>query len=118
MITIRFGSTTEWLVPESVLLSANFQNLDNVNMAFPATPDANCLFERVDIRLSGNLIESITESKRINEMFTRLTMSPIKKVNLAQIGFGTHTSSAESQWFAAQDHEAGIVGHGETKRIH
>ena len=118
MISVPFGSTTEWLVPESLLFSANFHNLDNVNLAWLATPDANCLFERIDIRLSGQLVESITESNRINEMFTRLTMSPQKKANLSELGYGTQSSDSTNQWFSAQNHVAGIVGHGETKQIH
>ncbi len=47
MISIPFGSTTEWLVPESVVFSAIFENTDDALEAWPATPDANCLFERI-----------------------------------------------------------------------
>ncbi len=47
-------STTEWLVTESVVLSAVFENLDTTNAAWPATADANCLFERIDVRLGDN----------------------------------------------------------------
>ncbi len=47
MISIPFGSTTEWLVPDSVLFSAEFQNLSSTHAAFPAASDANCLFERI-----------------------------------------------------------------------
>ena len=71
MIQIPLGSTTEWLVPESIVFSAEFENLDATNAAWPATPDANCLFERIDIRLGGTLVESVTESARCNELFTR-----------------------------------------------
>ena len=79
MISVPFGSTTEWLVPESVLFSGEFENMDGTNAAWPATPDANCLFERIDVRMGGQLVESITESSRCNGLFTRLTMSPTKK---------------------------------------
>ncbi len=71
MLSIPFGSTTEWLVPESVTFSAIFENTDDNLDAWPATPDANCLFERIDVRLGGNLIESVTESARCNQLFTR-----------------------------------------------
>ena len=48
MISIPFGSTTEWLVPESVVFNANFQNTDGTNACFPATPDAIvCLRESI-----------------------------------------------------------------------
>ena len=117
MISVPFGSTTEWLVPESIVFSANFTNTDGTNACWPATPDANCLFERIDIRLGGQLIESITESARCNELFTRLTMSPQKKINMAQMGFGTAIPSNEPDWSAAQNHEAGTVAASGSKRI-
>ena len=83
MLHIPFGSTTEWLIPESIIFSAEFENLDTTHAAWPCCPDANCLFERIDIRMGGNLIESISESNRCNELFTRLTMAPTKKLNMA-----------------------------------
>ena len=101
MIQIPIGSTTEWLVPESLVFSANFAAPAGGNGGFPATPDANCLIERYDLRLSGQLIESVTEAARCNELFTRLTMSPQKKLNLAQMGFGTQIPAAEPDWSAA-----------------
>ena len=115
MISVPFGSTSEWLVPESVVFSANFTPAGG-GTCFPATPDANVLFERIDIRLGGNLIESVTEANRVNELFTRLTMSPQKKINLAQMGFGTQVPTTEPDWSSAQNHEAGVVT--ATKRIH
>mgnify|MGYP000376473463 CR=1 FL=1 len=51
MISVPFGSTTEWLIPESILFSAEFQNLSSTAACFPASPDVNCLFERIDIRM-------------------------------------------------------------------
>jgi hypothetical protein len=121
MISFQFGSTTEHLVPESIVFSANFQAPGAVGDAgssiFPANPDANVLFERIDIRLSGQLIESISESARCQEFLTRLTMSPQKKLNLAQMGFGTQVPTAEPDWSAAQNHDAGVVAAGTTKRI-
>ena len=117
-IDVSFGSTTEWLVPDSVVFSAEFQNLDATNAAFPCTPDANCLFESIEVRMSGQLIERITESARCNELFTRLTMSPQKKVNLAQMGFGTKIPTAQPDWSAAQNHEAGTIPASASKRIH
>jgi hypothetical protein len=63
-------------------------------------------------------MESVTDSARCNELFTRLTMSPQKKVNLAQMGFGTQVPAAEPDWSSAQQHEAGTIATGMTKRIH
>ena len=117
MIQIPFGSTTEWLVPESVVFTADFQNLDATNACFPATPDANCLFERVEVRLGGQLIESVTESARVNQLFTLLTFSPQKRLNLAQIGFGTQVPATSPDWAAASNHEAGLVAANTTKKI-
>ena len=68
MIQIPFGSTQEWLVPESVVFSALVTNEHASRGLWSASPDVNCLFERIDIRLGGNLIESVTESARCNEV--------------------------------------------------
>ncbi len=83
-----------------------FENTDDNLDAWPATPDANCLFERIDVRLGGNLIEPVTESARCNELFTRLTMSPQKKLNYAQMRFGTAVSATSPEWDSAQLHIA------------
>ena len=113
LLQIPFGSTTEWLVPESVVFSANFKNT-GTDALWPASPDANCLFERIDIRLGGNLVESVSESARVNELLTRLTMSPQKKLNSAQMGFGTNTPAATDNtgWSAAFQHEAATITAG------
>ncbi len=104
-------------MPESVVFSAIFENTDDALEAWPATPDANCLFERIDVRLGGNLIESVTDSARVNELFTRLTMSAEKKLNHAQMGFGTSISNVAPEWDAAQSHVAAKIGHNEKKKI-
>ena len=67
MITVPFGSSHEWLVPDSVIFSANLINKESKPLQ-AVTPDANCLFERLDIRISGVLIESIKEYARINTL--------------------------------------------------
>jgi hypothetical protein len=109
MLQFNIGSTTEWLVPESLIFSAEIENLDTTNALWAAAPDASVLFERVDIRMSGQLIESITEYARCNELFTRLTTSPMKKINSAQYGFGTQIAAAEPDWSAAQQHDAATI---------
>ena len=120
LLQIPFGSTTEWLVPESVVFSANFKNNSGTEALWPASPDANCLFERIDIRLGGNLVESVTESARVNQLLTNLTMSPQKKLNSAQMGFGTNVPSATDNtgWSAAFQHTAALVDAHATTRIH
>jgi hypothetical protein len=118
MITVAFGSTNEWLVPESVIFSANLIKPEAAALQ-AVTPDPNCLFERVDIRVGGVLVESVTDWGRCNTLFTRLTMNPQKKVNLAQLGFGTQISGTAPHWDAAQNHAAAQVtgAAGTSKRI-
>ena len=50
MISIPFGSTSEWLVPESVIFSAQFTNKE-AKPCIPASPDPGILFERCDLRM-------------------------------------------------------------------
>ncbi len=117
MISVTFGSSTEWLVPESIVFSGIFENLDATNAAWLATPDANCLFERIDLRLGGQLIESVTESARCNELFTRLALCPQKKLNQPQIGFGTAINTTSPEWDAAQMHTATSIPASVKKKI-
>jgi len=118
MITVAFGSSHEWLVPESVIFSANLIKPETKPLQ-AITPDPNCLFERVDIRVGGVLVESVTDWGRCNTLFTRLTMNPTKKLNLAQLGFGTIISGTDPQWDSAQNHAAKKVegAAGTSKRI-
>ena len=116
MITVPFGSSNEWLVPDSVIFSATLINKES-KVLQAVTADANCLFERLDVRCGGVLIESITDFSRCNTLFTRLTMSTQKKLNLAQLGFGTQVSSTPPEWDAAQNHVAAQVGNSATKRV-
>lgn len=118
MITIPLGSSHEWLIPESLLLSASIMNKE-AKPLLAVRPDANCLFERMDIRCGGVLVESVTDYARCNTLFTRLTMSPTERLNLEQLGFGTQISSTDPQWDAAANHLAAPVTAtvGATKRI-
>lgn len=117
MIQINIGSPNEWLVPDSVYFSANIHNLEAAKKLYPASPDPGVLFERVDIFLGGQKIESITEYARCNELFTRLTKSPQKKEMDAHLGFGVEVSSTPPEWDSAQNHTAKFIDNGKTKRI-
>ena len=118
-LDFSIGSTTEWLVPETCTFSAMFENEGTeVEGCWPATPDANCLFERIDVRMGGQLIESITESARCNQLFTLLTMSPQKRLNNAQIGFGTQVPTDVVDWASSANHDAGIIAKNAKKRIY
>jgi hypothetical protein len=120
MITIPFGSSHEWLDPASVIFSANLIKPEAAALQ-AASPDPNVLFERVDIRCGGVLVESLDSWGRCNTLFTRLTMNPQKKLNLAQLGFGTEipATSAVPYWDAAQNHAATPLtgAAGTSKRI-
>ena len=121
MLSFTFGSTSEHLVPESIMFSALFKAPGAIGAAnsdcFPATPDANCLFEKIDVLVGGRTIESVTESARVNELLTRLTMSPQKKENLSHYGFATQIPANEPDWSASANHDAGTIAAGTTKRI-
>ena len=118
MISIPFGSSSEWLVPESIYFSALYTNKES-KPCIPADPDPNVLFERMDIRMGGQLVESLTELARCNTLFTRLTMSAAKKLQVAQMGFGTAVpaTSAVPYYDAAANHKAEPVAAGATVRI-
>ena len=118
MISVPFGSSSEWLVPESIYFSALFTNKE-AKACIPADPDPSVLFERLDIRMGGQLVESITEYARCNTLFTRLTMSAAKKLQVHQMGFGTAVPATSSvpYYDAATNHKAKPVASGATVRI-
>ena len=88
-ITINLASPNAFCDPKSVLLSFNLKNDDAANPIQPATTGCHCLFQSLVVRMSGQEVERITEYGRICELFTKLSYSPKKRRELAQIGFGT-----------------------------
>ena len=50
-VTINCGSASEWMDPQSVLLSFLITETGGAHALFPATPGAHCLFERLQVRL-------------------------------------------------------------------
>ena len=108
MISFNFGSSNEWMVPESVYFSAEIENTSTTHDLWPLTPNAGCLFERMEVRLGGQLIEQVTEYNRVNELFTRITMDPMKKLNQAFYGFRTENplTNATQNYFASGNHVA------------
>ena len=60
-ITINCGSASEWMDPQSVLLSFLITETGGAHALFPATPGAHCLFERLQVRLGSTLVEDIQD---------------------------------------------------------
>lgn len=88
-ITINLASPNSFLDPKSVLLSFNLRNDDAANPLQPSTCGCHSLFESLVVRMSGQEVERVTDYSRICELFTKLSYSPKKRRELAQIGFGT-----------------------------
>ena len=61
MISIPFGSSSEWLLPENVYFSALFTN-KKAKPCVLASPDPKILIERMDIRMGGQFVESFVEA--------------------------------------------------------
>ena len=112
VIQISYGSTTEWLDPSSVVFSALFTNTGTAP-AYPSTPDANCIFSRIEVKLGSTSVEVLEDSHRMNQLFTLLTMSPAKRDNLAMLGFGAQPGDIS----IAANHKAVHIPAGATKRI-
>jgi len=88
-ITVNLASPNSWCDPKSVLLSFNLKNDDAANPIQPSTCGCHSLFSSLVVRMSGQEVERITDYGRICELFTKLSYSPKKRSELAQIGFGT-----------------------------
>ena len=94
-ITISVGSSSEWLDPSTVLLIFLITNTDGTNALWPAAPEASVLFDRLQIRLGSTLVEDIQDYGKLAHIMTKLSMSPQKKMDAAQLGFGTQAASVD-----------------------
>ena len=100
-ITINVGSSSEWLDPSTALLSFLITNTDGTNALFPATVGAHCLFDRLQVRLGSTLVEDIQEFGKLTEIMQKLSMSPQKKMDEGQLGFGTVNPPVNPNMFLA-----------------
>jgi len=111
VITINVGSSSEWLDPSTVLLSFLITNNDANHDLFPATPDPSCLFERLQIRLGSTLVEDIQQFGKLTDLMTKLSMSPQKKMDHYQTGFGVRSPGNDKSYFQTSSHLAELIGH-------
>lgn len=117
-ITINVGSASEWLSPETALLSFLITNTDGTNALFPATVGAHCLFDRLQIRLGSTLVEDIQDYGKLCEIMQKMSMSPQKKMDQGQLGFGTQAASATGSYFLADQHDARTIAANGSKRVY
>ena len=117
-ITINVGSSSEWLDPSTVLLSMLITNGDNTNALWPAAPEASVLFDRLQIRLGSTLVEDIQEFGKLSHIMTKLSMSPQKKLDHAQLGFGTQVPASNPNFNLADQHDARTIAASGSKRIY
>ena len=113
-ITINVGSSSEWLDPSTVLLSFLITNGDGTNALWPATVGAHCLFDRLQVRLGSTLIEDIQEFGKLTEIMQKLSMSPQKKMEEGQLGFGTTAASATSRISTTRKRSPRVAARGLT----
>ena len=116
-ITINVGSSSEWLDPSTVLLSFLVTNTDATNALFPAAPEASILFERLQIRLGSSLVEDIQDFNKLTHIMTKMSMGPQKKMDAAQLGFGTAAATVAGSYFLADQHDAQTIPASGSKRV-
>ena len=117
-ITINCGSSSEWLDPSTALLSFLITNTDGTNALWPATVGAHCLFDRLQVRLGSTLVEDIQEFGKLTEIMQKLSMSPQKKMDQGQLGFGTAAASVNGSYFLADQHDAQTIAASGSKRVY
>ncbi len=117
-ITKNCGSSSEWLDPSTVLLSFLITNTDAANALWPATVGAHCLFDRLQVRLGSTLVEDIQDFGKLTEIMQKLSMSPQKKMDEGQLGFGTSAASANGSYFLADQHDAQTIAASGSKRVY
>ena len=117
-ITLNVGSSSEWLDPQSCLISMLITNNDGTNALFPAAQEVSCLTDRLQIRLGSTLIEDIQDYGKLAHIMEKLSMSPQKKMDCAQLGFGTAARTTNPNMFLADQHEARTIPANGSKRIY
>lgn len=116
-ITINVGSSSEWLDPQSAILSFLVTNT-GADALWPATPGAECLFDRLQIRLGSTLVEDIQEFGKLSHIMHQLSMSPQKRLDQGHIGFGTTAATANGSYFLSGQHDARTIAHAQSKRVY
>ena len=121
--TIKWSlsSATEWLDPDSVVASFTVNN-GEAKPLHPSTVGAHCLFERLQIRAGGQLIEDIDHFGRTTEIFERCV--PVeKRINYGGLGFGQTKqldvagNIASPQLFKGSGHKAIPIANNGSKRV-
>jgi hypothetical protein len=117
-ITINCGSSSEWLDPSTILLSFLITNTDATNALWAATAESSCLFDRMQVRLGSTLIEDIQDYGELAHIMTKLSMSPQKKMDAAQLGFGTQAASVNGSYFLAGQNDKQTIAASGSKRVY
>jgi hypothetical protein len=89
VITFQIPPTTQWLVPESLVLSFTVTNTEaQVGDTWtPAHYHPMCMFSRITVRCGAALVEDITDAGRLSAMICLLHSHERRLADAAQ-GFG------------------------------
>jgi hypothetical protein len=89
VITFQIPPTTQWLVPESLVLSFTVTNREAQagDTWTPAHYHPMCLFSRITVRCGAALVEDITDAGRLSAMLCLLHSHERRLADAAQ-GFG------------------------------
>ena len=117
-ITLTMGSASEWLDPTTALLSMLITETSGANALFPATPGAECLFDRFQLYLGSTLVEDIQEFGKLSHIMHQLSMSPQKRLDQGHLGFGTQGATGDNSYFNTSNHDARTIAAGGSKRIY
>ena len=115
------SSATEWLDPDSFILSFTVNNSEAKPLQ-PSTVGAHCLFERLQIRCGGQLVEDIDHYGRTTEIFERCIPAE-KRINYGGLGFGQSkhldvaAGMATPQLFQSGQHSAVAIPNNGSKRV-
>ena len=116
--TIKYtlSSSTEWLAPESVVISFVVNNLHGTKALQPATVGAHSLFERLQIRVGGQLVEDIDHFGAVTEAFERCVPAE-KRLNFGGLGFGQVLAGTTNPFMGGTDHTAKPIAATKSKRV-
>ena len=118
LTTLNIGSANEWLDPSSVLLSFLVSETGTENkQLWPASPDPAILFSRLQIFLGSTQVEDIQDYNKLNDIMTKVSMSPSKKLDHFQLGFGVEPTVLATSYFHTDQHIPQKIAHSGNKRV-
>ena len=121
VITIQFGSVTQWMDPLTHQISMKVINTGAQDLVFASAHPMSC-FQRMEILVGGQVCEDVCGANRLSHLL-HVYESTDKRLTAAELGFGTKKTlnvaadKASPQLYRSTEHETVPIPAGQSKRV-